>query len=76
MYHRQIPVTRSLTVIVLVALLLLMDLTPWARADTDVPGRRQSNASGFGDPKNSRISSLVLFGDRLYAGTASFKGDR
>jgi hypothetical protein len=71
MYHRQMPITRSLTAIILTALLLFAGLTPRARADAGVPGWRQSNASGFGSPKNSRISSLVVFGDNLYAGTAS-----
>ena len=57
MCHQQIPVTRSLTASILVALLLFAGLAPGARADTGVPGWRQSNLSGCGDPKNSRIST-------------------
>ena len=69
MYHRQIPVTRSLTAIILIALLVLMGLTPRAHADAGVPGWRQSNLSGFGNSNNGAVSALDAFDSYLYAGT-------
>ena len=56
---------------ILIVLLLFAGLAPLARADTGVPGWRQSNLSGFGEPKNSTISSLAVFGNYLYAGTST-----
>ena len=69
MCHRPIPVTRSLTVIILIALLLFAGLTPGAYADAGIPGWRQSNASGFGNSDNTAVSTLDAFGSYLYAGT-------
>ncbi len=39
-----------------------------------VPGWRQVNINGFGDPANEIIAGLAAFGDRLYAGTINSSG--
>lgn len=40
-----------------------------------VPGWRQSNINGFGDPQNRSIFSLGPFGGQLYAGTYNLSGN-
>jgi hypothetical protein len=40
-----------------------------SQVEGNLPGWRQANADGFGDPANQQIPSLAVFGDHLYAGT-------
>ena len=70
-HQRLVLFMRALTAATCLGLLLFPGMASPACANGSTPGWRQSNVNGFGEPKNSRISSLVVFGDRLYAGTAS-----
>ena len=45
-------------------------IDPWRPcAAGSLPGWRQSNEDGFGDPSNGQVPSLEVFGGYLYAGT-------
>jgi basic membrane lipoprotein Med (substrate-binding protein (PBP1-ABC) superfamily) len=47
-------------------------INPWKVCG--MPGWRQSNEDGFGDPNNGSVPSLAVFGDHLYAGTWNWDG--
>ena len=57
--------------VTLVVILISVGLTQAASAGGDPPGWLLVVANGFGDSSNTAVSSLAVFNDRLYAGTAN-----